>query len=142
MPIYGYRCGSCGHEIDVVHAIDALGPTTCTVCGGAMRKMLSTPAIHFRGSGWAKKDASASTSSGRAAAKAEGEQASGAAGEVPATSGSGASGEKKGQTPAPAAVPEKGTSGTTIATPTGSARRAERAGKGDSGRGGRADKKA
>ena len=43
-----------------MHGIYDSGPTTCEHCGGAMRKALSTPAIHFRGSGWAKKDAAAS----------------------------------------------------------------------------------
>ena len=59
MPRYDYRCQACGHEIEVVHGIDGSGPTTCEVCGGAMRKAMSTPAIHFKGSGWAKKDAHA-----------------------------------------------------------------------------------
>lgn len=43
-----------------MHGIHDSGPTTCEHCGGAMRKALSAPAIHFRGSGWAKKDAAAS----------------------------------------------------------------------------------
>jgi putative FmdB family regulatory protein len=63
VPTYDYRCAACGLEVEVTHGIHAHGPTTCTACGGAMRKALSTPAIHFKGSGWAKKDA-------RAAAKA------------------------------------------------------------------------
>lgn len=67
MPLYDYRCTECGSETEVMHAIDGAGPATCDVCGGPMRKALSAPAIHFRGSGWAKKDArtasKASTSS-------------------------------------------------------------------------------
>lgn len=57
MPIYEYVCTACGRRIDVVHGINAAGPDTCEVCAGAMKKALSTPAIHFKGSGWAKKDA-------------------------------------------------------------------------------------
>lgn len=57
MPIYDYRCRACGHEVEVIHGIDGSGPETCTLCGGEMRKALSAPAIHFKGSGWAKKDA-------------------------------------------------------------------------------------
>ena len=60
MPHYDYRCTACGREVEVMHGIFDSGPTTCEHCGGAMRKALSTPAIHFRGSGWAKKDAAAS----------------------------------------------------------------------------------
>jgi len=74
MPIYDYRCTDCGREIEVVHGIHGSGPETCETCGGAMRKALSTPAIHFKGSGWAKKDAakpagSAAPASGSGEAK-------------------------------------------------------------------------
>lgn len=57
MPIYEYVCTACGQGIEVIHAISAAGPATCAACGGAMRKALSAPAIHFKGSGWAKVDA-------------------------------------------------------------------------------------
>jgi putative FmdB family regulatory protein len=67
MPRYDYRCVACLNEVEVMHAIDAPGPEVCELCGGAMRKALSTPAIHFKGSGWAKKDAQ---SASKAAAKA------------------------------------------------------------------------
>jgi len=60
MPLYDYRCTACGREVEVIHAIGAHGPEACETCGGAMRKALSSPAIHFKGSGWAKKDAAAS----------------------------------------------------------------------------------
>jgi putative FmdB family regulatory protein len=59
MPTYDYRCADCSLEVEVTHGIHASGPSTCTACGGTMRKALSTPAIHFKGSGWAKKDARA-----------------------------------------------------------------------------------
>jgi putative FmdB family regulatory protein len=59
MPLYDYRCTECGREVEVMHGIHDSGPATCEHCGGAMRKALSPPAIHFKGSGWAKKDAAA-----------------------------------------------------------------------------------
>ena len=63
MPLYDYRCVACGREVEVMHGIHDGGPAACEACGGAMRKALSPPAIHFKGSGWAKKDARASTAS-------------------------------------------------------------------------------
>ncbi len=57
MPLYDYRCLACGREVEVMHGIHDGGPQACEACGGAMRKALSPPAIHFKGSGWAKKDA-------------------------------------------------------------------------------------
>ena len=56
MPIYDYVCESCGHVMEVVHGISAAGPTECPECGGVLAKAFAAPAIHFRGSGWAKKD--------------------------------------------------------------------------------------
>ena len=61
MPLYDYRCAACGREVEVMHGIHGSGPEACEACGGAMNKLLSPPAIHFKGSGWAKKDAAAST---------------------------------------------------------------------------------
>lgn len=57
MPSYDYECRNCGHRIEVLHGVNESGPTACERCGGPMRKLLSTPNIVFKGSGWAKKDA-------------------------------------------------------------------------------------
>jgi putative FmdB family regulatory protein len=57
MPIYDYVCNHCGHRFEVIHGVHADGPRTCPVCGGGpVRKAISAPSIHFKGSGWAKKD--------------------------------------------------------------------------------------
>lgn len=67
MPFYDYACRSCGHMVEVMHGVNETGPVRCERCGGEMRKLLSSPAIHFKGSGWAKKDArSAARTSGAA----------------------------------------------------------------------------
>lgn len=58
MPRYDYVCQSCGRIVEVLHGVHASGPAKCEHCGGPMRKMLSTPSIVFKGSGWAKKDRS------------------------------------------------------------------------------------
>lgn len=57
MPLYDYICEN-GHIVEVMHGVNASGPATCERCGAEMRKLLSTPAIVFKGSGWAKKDRS------------------------------------------------------------------------------------
>ncbi len=57
MPTYDYACQDCGQSIEVMHGVNDTGPGVCANCGGPMRKLLSTPAILFKGSGWAKKDA-------------------------------------------------------------------------------------
>ena len=57
MPTYEYGCTECGRVFEVLHGVHATGPERCEVCGGALRKLISAPAIHFKGSGWAGKDA-------------------------------------------------------------------------------------
>ncbi|HET7183025.1 MAG TPA: zinc ribbon domain-containing protein [Candidatus Limnocylindrales bacterium] len=63
MPIYDYVCSDCKHRVEVIHGINDTGPRFCPSCGheGTMRKALGTPAIHFKGSGWAKKDRSSTS---------------------------------------------------------------------------------
>jgi putative FmdB family regulatory protein len=101
MPRYDYRCAACGREVEVVHGIHEAGPTVCEVCGGPMRKALSAPAIHFKGSGWAKKDARAAV---KPAAAGAGSKDPGAAAATGAASASGEGGTPAagGSEPGPA----------------------------------------
>jgi putative FmdB family regulatory protein len=64
MPIYDYLCSSCGQRTEVIHGIHDPTPRFCPSCGaeGTLRKGFSTPAILFKGSGWAKKDRAATRS--------------------------------------------------------------------------------
>lgn len=70
MPIYEYICTSCDHRADILHGINDPGPNFCPSCGGegTMRKQFAPPTIHYKGSGWAKKDRGASSTT-KAAAK-------------------------------------------------------------------------
>ena len=58
MPIYEYICSACQHRTDILHGINDEGPAFCPNCGaeGTLRKAFAPPAIHFKGSGWAKKE--------------------------------------------------------------------------------------
>ena len=71
MPIYDYTCARCGHLTEVIHGMREGGPRFCPNCGaeGTMRKGFAAPAVHFKGSGWAKKDRSATSSPGRSRTK-------------------------------------------------------------------------
>lgn len=70
MPIYDYTCAACGHLTEVIHGMGEGGPRFCPSCGaeGTMRKGFAAPAVHFKGTGWAKKDRSATSSAGRSVA--------------------------------------------------------------------------
>jgi putative FmdB family regulatory protein len=86
MPLYDYDCAACGRRFEVIHGVHDDGPTTCPLCGkGPVRKAFAPPAIHFKGSGWAKKER---RSAGR---KSSSEKSEG--GETAATSSSSESSE-------------------------------------------------
>jgi putative FmdB family regulatory protein len=82
VPIHDYTCASCGHLIEVIHGIHEGGPRFCPSCGaeGTMRRGFSAPAVHFKGSGWAKKDRSSASSAGRSKTAKSGEDSSSAPG--------------------------------------------------------------
>ena len=67
MPHYDYICEN-GHIVEVMHGVNDSGPAKCARCGAEMRKLLSTPAVVFKGSGWAKKDRSSKPASKHKAA--------------------------------------------------------------------------
>jgi putative FmdB family regulatory protein len=88
MPTYDYVCHHCGHRFEVVHGVHEDGPKSCPVChSNEVRKAIATPAVHFKGSGWAKKDRS---SSSRSAAAKKDEAASKTGGSADASGSSGA----------------------------------------------------
>jgi len=52
MPIYEYECLKNKHRFEVMQKFSDPPITTCTVCGEPVQKILSAPAIQFKGSGW------------------------------------------------------------------------------------------
>jgi putative FmdB family regulatory protein len=74
MPIYEYVCAACDHRTDILQGINDPGPNFCPSCGreGTMRKLIAAPAVHYKGSGWAKKDRG-SSSARRSHASSSGE---------------------------------------------------------------------
>jgi putative FmdB family regulatory protein len=52
MPLYEYRCESCGHTFEVIQRFSDAPIAKCPACGGAVQKLLSPPSIRFKGTGW------------------------------------------------------------------------------------------
>jgi putative FmdB family regulatory protein len=53
MPIYAYRCDSCGHTADVLQKMSEAPLTVCPSCGSeTFNKQLTAPAFQLKGSGW------------------------------------------------------------------------------------------
>jgi putative FmdB family regulatory protein len=66
MPTYDYACAACGHRFEVVHGVHDHGPEACPNCGaGPVRKAFAPPTVVFKGSGWAKVDRRAGSSTAK-----------------------------------------------------------------------------
>jgi putative FmdB family regulatory protein len=53
MPLYEYECEACAHRFERIQKFSDPPVDTCPTCGkGPVRKLLSSPAIQFKGSGW------------------------------------------------------------------------------------------
>lgn len=52
MPTYGYRCGTCGHQFEIIQRISDEPLTTCPNCQGKLAKILYPVGISFKGSGF------------------------------------------------------------------------------------------
>lgn len=51
MPVYEYRCDN-GHGFDVVQSMSEDPVQTCEVCGAPVERVMHSPAVHFKGSGF------------------------------------------------------------------------------------------
>ena len=56
MPIYDYHCDHCGHAFSAVQRFVDDAIAACPSCGKPPRRLLSNPALVFKGSGWYKTD--------------------------------------------------------------------------------------
>lgn len=72
MPLYEYECDNCGHRFEVIQKFSDQPLTACPKCQGPVRKLLSSPAIQFKGSGWYITDYAKKSGTGAAAPKSEG----------------------------------------------------------------------
>lgn len=76
MPIYAYKCGSCGHAKDVLQKISDAPLTTCPACGAeAFGKQITAAGFQLKGSGWYVTDFRNNASAGAKSADAKSEDA-------------------------------------------------------------------
>ena len=52
MPIYEYRCKSCGHTLEVIQKFNDKPLKKCIECSGALEKLISRSAFQLKGGGW------------------------------------------------------------------------------------------
>jgi putative FmdB family regulatory protein len=52
LPLYEYRCKQCGHQFEKIQSFSAPEEKECPVCHGEVERLISAPAIQFKGAGW------------------------------------------------------------------------------------------
>jgi len=52
MPLYEYQCEKCDSVFEVMQKFSDEPLTTHPGCGGSVHRLLSSPALQFKGSGW------------------------------------------------------------------------------------------
>jgi putative FmdB family regulatory protein len=52
MPLYEYECTACHKRTEKIHKFSDPEITTCPHCGGHIERVVSAPAISFKGGGW------------------------------------------------------------------------------------------
>ncbi|TKB62501.1 MAG: zinc ribbon domain-containing protein [Nitrospira sp.] len=52
MPIYEFQCESCADRFEIKQSMKDDPLTTCPRCGKSVQRLISSPAIMFKGSGW------------------------------------------------------------------------------------------
>ena len=64
MPLYEYQCDACGQHFEVMQKFADQPLTVHETCGGTVHRLLSAPALQFKGSGWYVNDYAKGSKSG------------------------------------------------------------------------------
>jgi putative FmdB family regulatory protein len=78
MPLYEYQCENCGKVFELIQKFSDEPTAIHEQCGGKVHRLISAPALHFKGSGWYVTDYAKGGSNNSAnGGKQEGEASSG-----------------------------------------------------------------
>jgi putative FmdB family regulatory protein len=105
LPLYEYRCTSCGYSFEKIQNFSAKPETECPKCQGVLIRPVTAPALRFEGAGWYVNDYA-----GKGGAK-KGETG----GDAPAAAGSDASAAKETKTESKAGASDSSASSTPAA---------------------------
>ena len=101
MPLYEYQCLQCGKRTEVLQRHGEAPLAACPQCGGEVKKLISSPAFQFKGTGWYVTD--------YARKGGEGQKDSGGSSETKSETKTGE--DTKAEKPKEAAAAEKKSSG-------------------------------
>jgi putative FmdB family regulatory protein len=105
MPIYAYRCSTCGHAKDVLQKVSDPLLTTCPACGAeTFCKQVTAAGFQLKGSGWYVTD----FRNGSAGGASKGDAAQGEAAKGTAEGPTAEGGKADAAKPAPQVAPAAG----------------------------------
>lgn len=110
MPLYEYECDVCAHRFELIQKFTDPPPAACPKCGGAVTKLLSSPAIQFKGSGFYLTDYGRSGSKGDSANAKAGKNEGGSTGNSDSKSSDSKSSESKSSDSGSSAKSDSGSS--------------------------------
>ncbi len=71
MPLYEYKCHSCGKKFEVIQKFSDEPLKTHAECGGEVERLLSAPAFHLKGTGWYATDYAKNSGATKSESKSE-----------------------------------------------------------------------
>jgi putative FmdB family regulatory protein len=86
MPLYEYQCENCGDVFELIQKFVDAPLTVHEKCGGAVHRLLSAPALMFKGSGWYVNDYAKGANNASNAKKGESSESSGSHSDSKSTS--------------------------------------------------------
>jgi putative FmdB family regulatory protein len=115
MPLYEYECEACGATFEVIQKFSDHSVDTCRTCGGKVRRLLSAPAIQFKGTGWYVTDYARKGAGGEEKEKAgaASTESSAAPSSAPSTPASGSDAKSASSAPSTPAAPASSTTTST-----------------------------
>jgi putative FmdB family regulatory protein len=119
LPLYEYRCKSCGHQFEKIQSFSAPDEKECPLCHGELERLISAPAVQFKGSGFYSTDYPSKSSKPGASSASDGGESKAAdkAGSADKTgSGDKAGSSGKGSASTPSGSSSTGTSTSSSST--------------------------
>jgi putative FmdB family regulatory protein len=101
VPIYEYKCEN-GHVFDVMQKMSEEPLTKCVECGAPAQRVLHSPAVHFKGSGFYNTDYGKKKKGGASSSSSEGSSESKSDSGSSSDSSSSGSGDSKSESKASA----------------------------------------
>lgn len=98
MPIYGYECTECGHQLEVLQSVSEPPLQVCPECSGRLRKLLYPVGVIFKGSGFYTTDykSSGASGNGRGSSKSSAGESGGGTSDAKSDAKSDSKSESKG----------------------------------------------